>query len=124
LVAPIAPGTNGVDFRVAESAETPGAVGTRLLFLPDHVFEADDPGVAAAVGASVEADIPINVHCWGRISLVDELATLYPGAQFVVDHLGLTQPLVPPASQDVFKDLSLVLALARYPNVAMKIGAL
>jgi predicted TIM-barrel fold metal-dependent hydrolase len=121
LVAPIAPATNGVADRVAEWAETPGAVGIRFLSLPDHVFEADDPGVAAAVSASVGAGMPINVHCWGRISLVDELARLYPGAQFIVDHLGLTQPLVPPAPPDVFKDLSDVLALARYPNIAMKI---
>jgi L-fuconolactonase len=121
LVAPIAPATNGVADRVAEWAETPGAVGIRLLFLPDHMFEADDPGVAAGVRASVDADMPINIHCWDRISLVDELARLYPTAQFVVDHLALRQPLVPPAPQDVFKDLPLVLALASYPNVAIKI---
>jgi predicted TIM-barrel fold metal-dependent hydrolase len=52
---------------------------------------------------------------------MDELARRYPETRFVVDHLGLTQPLSPPAPDDALADLPHVLALARYPNVAIKL---
>jgi len=40
----------------------------------------------------------------------------------VLDHLGLQQPFEPPAPENGFADLPNVLALARYPNVAIKIS--
>jgi predicted TIM-barrel fold metal-dependent hydrolase len=35
--------------------------------------------------------------------------------------MGLTQPLIPPAPEDALADLRQLLALARYPNLAVKI---
>ncbi len=121
LVAPIDPAAVGVAERIAEWAATPGAIGIRLLSLPDHPLDEDNPGVATAVNGAAAAGMPVNVMCWGRISLMDELARRFPDAQFVLDHLGLTQPMTPPAPDDPFDDLPQVLALAQYDNVALKV---
>jgi predicted TIM-barrel fold metal-dependent hydrolase len=40
----------------------------------------------------------------------------------VIDHLGLPQPFEPPAPAEPFSDLPKLLALAAYPNVAVKIS--
>jgi predicted TIM-barrel fold metal-dependent hydrolase len=40
----------------------------------------------------------------------------------VLDHLGLPQPFEPPAPPEPFADLPKLLALAPYPNVAVKIS--
>jgi hypothetical protein len=40
----------------------------------------------------------------------------------VIDHLGLTQPFVPPAPAEPFADLPKVLALAAHGNTAIKIS--
>jgi L-fuconolactonase len=121
LVAPIAPAAANVAERLMDWAATPGSVGIRLLYLPDHTFEAGDRGVAAAVNGAIATGIPVNVHCWRHISLIDDLAQTYPDAQLVVDHLGLTQPLNAPAPRDALADLPRVLALARHTNVAIKV---
>ena len=121
LVAPIDSKAAGVEARVREWASTPGAVGVRLLFVPEHIFDAVDPGVKAAIDTAAAVNLPVNVHCWGRLSLMAELARQYPDARLVIDHLGLTQPLLPPAPEDALADLPQLLALARYPNLAVKI---
>ncbi len=121
LVAPIDSKAAGVEARVREWASTPGAVGVRLLFVSEHTFDAVDPGVKAAIDTAAAVNLPVNVHCWGRLSLMAELARQYPDARLVIDHLGLTQPLLPPAPEGALADLPQLLALARYPNLAVKI---
>src|SRR5262249_9793728 len=44
-----------------------------------------------------------------------------PNTRLVVDHLGLQRPLEPPVPAQPWADLPKVLALAAYPNVAIKI---
>jgi predicted TIM-barrel fold metal-dependent hydrolase len=122
LVAPIDTKVPGVAERVSDWRATPGAVGIRLLYRPEHMFTAADAGVAATIHAATSAGLPVNIHCWDRLSLMNDLAQRYPDAQLVIDHLGLTQPLVPPAPEDVLADLPHLLALAGYPNVVVKVS--
>jgi L-fuconolactonase len=119
LVAPIDTSAGHVTQRVEEWAATPGAVGIRLLFLPDRPL--DEAAVAAAVKTAADAGLVVNVMCWGQLAVIDGLARSFPGAQLVLDHLGMRQPMKPPAPPDVFSDLPQVLDLARYPNVAVKL---
>ena len=44
-----------------------------------------------------------------------------PDTQIIVDHLGLVQPHVPPKPSEPWAELPKVLALAKFPHVAMKI---
>ena len=53
---------------------------------------------------------------------MSELVQRNPDTQFIVDHVGLAQPFVPPAPPEPFADLSNVIALAEMENVAIKIS--
>ena len=59
---------------------------------------------------------------WNRLGQVGGLAERHPETQLVVDHLGLNQPFEPPAPPEPFADLPQLLALARHPNVAVKVS--
>jgi len=58
----------------------------------------------------------------GRLEQVAQLVARNPQTQVVIDHLGLPQPFEPPAPAEPFADLPKLLALAAYPNVAVKIS--
>jgi predicted TIM-barrel fold metal-dependent hydrolase len=60
--------------------------------------------------------------CTGRLDLAGQLAARNPGTQLVIDHLGLPQPHDPPAPAEPWAALPKLLALAAYPNVAVKIS--
>lgn len=120
LVAPVDPNGGGVTARIEEWAATPGAAAIRLLFIPGD-GDRDRAAVTAAVSAAADAGLVVNVLCWDQLVVIDELAREFPAAQLVLDHVGLRQPRRPPAPPDPFAALDQVLALARYPNVAVKL---
>ena len=77
--------------------------------------------MTAAIKNADAAGLAVNLQCWDRLDLADELAKRFTDVQFVIDHTGLNQPMAPPVPKDVPDDLPRVLALARYPNLAMKV---
>jgi L-fuconolactonase len=121
LVAPIDPYGDGAADVIATWASTAGTVGIRLMAAITDGFRADDRQVRATIGAAAAAGLPISVFCPSQLSIMGDLARLHPDTQFVLDHLGLTQPLSPPTPDEPFADLDKVLALARYPNIAVKV---
>ncbi len=121
LVAPFNPRDADIADRVDAWAATPGAVGVRLFFMPGSDWGADHPGVVALVERATAAGLPVCVQCWQRLPAMDDLADRFPDTQFVVDHLGLWQPIDPPAPADPFAELEQVVALARWPHVAVKL---
>jgi L-fuconolactonase len=96
LVAPIAAYDQAPVDAVTAWASTPGAVGIRLMAGMTEGFRPDDPEVRATISAAEAAGFPVCVSCPSQLSVMDELARLYPDTQFVLDHLGLAQPFVPP----------------------------
>jgi predicted TIM-barrel fold metal-dependent hydrolase len=122
LIAPVDLRREAVATAVESWAATPGAVGIRLMMVHgDRASAPDDPSVVAAVEAAGRTGLPVCVHCWGHLPVLGELARAHPSVQFVLDHLGLAQPMAPPAPVDSFDDLPLVLDLARHDNVAVKV---
>lgn len=121
LIKPFDPQSKSVTDEIAKWAETPGVVGTRLM-LTSHSFKADDPSLNRILAASAQASMPVNVMCSGNLPLFRELAIRHPNTQLVVDHVGLTQPHVPPVPSEPFSDLANVISLAAYENVAIKIS--
>ena len=108
---------------VAEWAREPGAVGARVVLMdPATAPSADDAGLNAILAAAGACGLPVNVMCWGRLDLFAELAANHPNTQLVLDHLGLSQPFEPPAPKEPFGDLSAVVSLAAFDNVAIKIS--
>ena len=121
LIKPFDPQSEAVADEIAEWAGTPGVVGARIM-LTAQAFEADDPGINQILAASGQAGIPVNVMCSGKLPLFGELARRHPETQMVVDHVGLVQPSEPPAPPNTFADLTNVISLAAFDNVAIKIS--
>ena len=121
LIRPFDPQSQAIEDEIAEWAGTPGVVGARIM-LSAQEFEADDPGVNRILAAGAKASIPVNVMCSGKLPLFRELARRNPNTQMVVDHVGLVQPFEPPAPPEPFSDLTNVVSLAEYDNVAIKIS--
>lgn len=121
LIKPVDPRRADVAEVVAEWAATPGAVGARLMLIGDTPADPDDAGVNAVLAAGARWGLPINMLCWGALSIADELARRHPDTLLVIDHLGLVQPFEPPPPPDPWRDLGQVIALARHDNVVVKV---
>ena len=121
LVRPFDPQSETVAAEVAEWAATPGVVGARVM-LAAQDYAADHPGLNSIFAAGAQAEIPVNVMATGKLPLLGELARRNPDTRIIIDHVGLSQPHVPPAPPEPFADLDNVLALAELDNVAIKIS--
>ena len=121
LVTPVDPRRADVSDVVADWAASPGAVGVRLMLWGDNPGDAEDPGVNRVLDAAARYGLPLCVLGWGRLPVIEQLAARHPETQLVLDHLGLRQPFEPPAPREPFADLGAVLALARFPNVVVKV---
>ena len=121
LIKPFDPQADDVIEQVIDWAKLDGTVGARIMLPDPFALESDDPGLNRILDAGRQADIPVNVLCWGNASLLGGLAERNPDSQIVLDHLGLRQPFEPPPPENPFGDLPRVLSLAEYDNVAIKI---
>ena len=106
---------------VAEWKRVPGAVGVRLFMRDPVTRDPADPGINRLLAAAGQHGLPVNTLAYGRLDQVDELARRNPGTVMVLDHLGLQQPYVPPAPEEPWAELPKLLALAKHPNVVVKI---
>ncbi len=121
LVAPVDPRRDAVAEDIARWAATPGAVGIRLMAWGEAAGALDEPGADQVCRAAATHGLPICVLCWGQLPALDALAGRHPETQFVLDHLGIPQPFAPPPPAEPFAELPAVLALARHPNLAIKV---
>ena len=122
LVKPVDPNDPAVAETIAEWAAQEGTVGIRVM-MRDHVStDPADPGLARVLGAAAKHSLPLNLLCRGRLEQAGQLAARHTDTQIVVDHLGLEQPFEPPPPPNGWAELPKVLALAAYPNVAIKIS--
>ncbi len=121
VIKPVDPADPDVAQVVDEWAETPGAVGVRLMIAARMNPEPDEEGLSRVARAAAVNGLPVNVLAWGRLDMMGRLAAQHPECQFVIDHLGIQQPFEPPVPAEPFKSLPAVLELARSENVAIKI---
>jgi len=122
LVKPVDPSDAGVAQTIADWAATPGTVGIRLMMNRGASTDPADPGLNRVLTAAAQHNLPVNLMCTGRLEQASQMAQRHPNTQLVIDHLGLHQPQEPPAAAQPFADLPKLLALAAYPNVAVKIS--
>lgn len=122
LIKPFDPRDEDVAEQVVQWAARPGVVGARIMISFTTTPDANDPGLDRILAAGAKCGLPVNVLCWGRLALLAELAQRHPETQIVVDHVGLSQPFVPPVPPDPFGDLAQVITLAALDNVAIKIS--
>src|SRR5215469_9483461 len=107
---------------IAEWKQIPGTVGIRIRMTKEAKLDPDDPGLDRIARAAVRHDLPVNILCWGNLEAGTALIDRNPDTRFIVDHLGILQPRVPPAPQEPWADLPKVLELAKRANVVIKVS--
>lgn len=115
LVTPVDPEKDDTTNIIAEWANTPGAVGIRIV--PQQVGSSaiEGPGIDRVMTAAAQHDLPVCVSGGGWLPQLGQLAANYPDTQLVIDHLGMS------AGTEPFADLPELLAQACHPNLAVKV---
>lgn len=122
IVKPVDPDDKAVAEVIAKWKKTQGAVGIRIFLREEEKRAADDPGFDRICKAAVQYDLPLNFLFWGRVDEGIQVIDRHPNVRFIVDHLGLLQPRVPPAPAEPWADLPKIVDLARRPNVVIKVS--
>ena len=122
LVKPVDPDDPAVADVIADWKRTPGAVGIRIMMTKDRKNDPDHPGIDRILREAVRQDFPVNMLCWGNLEAGRSLIDRHPDTRFILDHLGIMQPRVPPAPSQPWADLPQVLDLARRSNVVIKVS--
>ena len=121
LIKPVDPTDPAITDTISDWAKTEGAVAIRVMMAFRDSVDPDDPGIGGALDTAARHGLPVNLLCWACLDRAEALAAGHPDTQLVIDHLGLRQPFDPPAPDNPFADLPLLLKLAEYGNVAVKI---
>ena len=96
----------------------PGMLGLRFAFLrPGEENRMVDGTLDWLWPAAERAGIPIGLLVPNRCKVVGEIAAKHPALKLLVDHMARPRFSVDDAG---FSDLGELLALAKYPNVAVK----
>jgi L-fuconolactonase len=102
--------------------EQPGMLGVRLTFHRD----ADRPWLTDGTAdwfwpqAAVH-NVPVMVHAPERLAEIGEIAERYPDLKIIVDHMGFARATI---DSETGPAAARVVALARHPNVYVKVSAL
>ena len=106
--------------RIRHWRDQPGMHGLRLNFNTPEKQTHLASGAADWIWTEAQlADIPVMLLIPGGVPLVKEIAERYPALRLCVDHLG-----IPRGAKDAaaFAHLPELLALAKFPNVSVKVG--
>ena len=100
-----------------------GMLGLRFTFhIPVLVTLLTDGHMDWVWGEAEKAGVPIYVLVpQTLVHLIDKVAEKYPGLKITMDHLALSSST---KDTEAFRDLDMLLAIAKRPNVAAKASAL
>src|ERR1700680_2965628 len=121
LVKPVNPDDPAVADVIADWKKTPGTVGIRIIMTKESKRAPDDPDFDRILRAAVRNDFPVNILFWGNIDAGTALIDRHPDVRFIIDHLGILQPSVPPAPPQPWVDLPKVLELAKRKTPLIKV---
>ncbi|MCS5606581.1 MAG: amidohydrolase [Alphaproteobacteria bacterium] len=122
LVKPVDPSDPAVAEAIAEWKNTPGTVGIRIMMPKEAGLEPDNPGIKLILHEAMRHDFPVNILCWGNLEVGKAVIDGHPDNRFIIDHLGIVQPRMPPAPPKPWANLPKVLDLASRPNVVIKVS--
>ena len=110
---------------VAHWREQPGMLGLRFaLNQPHQQAWWTDCSLEWLWPACEKAELPLGLMPSGpNIAVMARIAAAHPRLKLIVDHLGRGGVARKLTDDAVFADLDEMLALARYPNVAVKLSA-
>jgi L-fuconolactonase len=122
IIKPVNPDDPAVGDVIAEWKKVPGAVGVRIMIPEGNKRPADDPGLDRIARAAARNDLPLNMLCWGNLDVGTALIDRHPDTRFIIDHIGIVQPRVPPAPPQPWADLPKVLEMAKRKNAVIKVS--
>lgn len=99
----------------------PGMLGIRVTFINDRHMALFDAGNVDWFWAAAEkANIPVYFMAPGRLPKFTAIAERHPGLPLIIDHMGLTSGQAKAGRTN--EVIGHVVALAKYPNVSVKIS--
>jgi predicted TIM-barrel fold metal-dependent hydrolase len=108
---------------VARWRERPGMLGFRFTFNQPHQKTWWTDGSIDWFWAACEkAGLPVGLLAGGHMASLARIAERYPGLKLHIDHLGRHGGGTQGTDDAAFVDLREMLALARFPNVAVKMS--
>ena len=108
--------------RLKRWRDQPGMLGVRLTLHRDPWRDWFEGGRLDWFWPAAErAGLPVMAYLSGTMKRLGEVARRHPGVRLIVDHFGLPLGSL---DREAFADFDSLLALARYPNVAVKASAL
>lgn len=98
-----------------------GMAGVRLTFISEaEKAFLSDPRSAVFWAAVERHDLPVMLYPYAYLHDIAQVAQRFPGARLIIDHMAANRA----KDDEAFSTLPALLALARYPNVAVKASAL
>ena len=122
IVKPVNPDDPTVADTIAEWKTVPGTVGVRIMMRKEMGRDSSNPGFDRVARAARQHNFPVNLSCSGNLEAVPSVVDRHPDTRFIIDHLGILQPRVPPAPPQPWADLPKLIDLARRPNVVVKVS--
>jgi len=102
--------------------DQPGMLGVRLTFHRDADRPWIDDGTADWFwGEAEDNHIPVMVHAPERLTVVGEIAARHPRLRIIVDHMGFARATM---DDETIAGAERMIALARHPNIYVKVSAL
>ena len=99
--------------------QQPGMLGLRFTFLQPHMKSWPTDGTIDWLWPSAERNgLPLALLCGTFLGKVAEVAQRHPSLKLIIDHLG--RPTGMKNQAELWANLPEMLALAKYPNVAIK----
>lgn len=107
--------------RIATWREQPGMLGLRYLFLGDAARALLQSGKLEWLWTNAElASVPIAMLATDALAEIGDIAQRHPGLRLTIDHLGGRGGNTTLKDHAAMTHMPALLALAKYPNVAVK----
>ena len=107
--------------RVATWLNQPGMLGLRYVLLNDPERQwLHDGDIDWLWPAAEEAGVPVTVLATDSMDLLGGVAERHPGLRLTIDHLGGRGGMTTLKDHEAMTHMPDLLALAKYPNVAVK----
>ncbi len=103
--------------------EQPGMLGVRVTFNnPKFIGMLSDGTVDWFWPAAEKAGLPVMFLAFGRVNMFDKIAASHPGLPLIIDHMGVNTAVAKEGR--TAEAIGHAVALAKYPNVGVKLSNL
>jgi predicted TIM-barrel fold metal-dependent hydrolase len=100
----------------------PGMLGVRVTFLRNEEKWLTDGTADWFWPEAEKAGLPVMFLAWGRTNLFDKIAARHPGLPLIIDHMGVNTAIA--KAGKTAEAIGQAVALAKYPNVSVKLSNL